>query len=63
LVWLPFDLFVDVGENFVMVDDVTTPSNPPVAPVEKEKLEDALLDKTALDKAPLNINVSQQSRK
>jgi hypothetical protein len=35
-----------------MVDDVATPSDSPVAPVEKEELE-----KTSLD-----VNVSQQSR-
>jgi len=27
-----------------MADDVATPSNPPVAPVEQEELEEALLD-------------------
>jgi hypothetical protein len=41
-----------------MTDDVATPSNPSVAPVEKEKLEDA-----PLNEAPLDINVSQRSRK
>jgi len=35
-----------------MVDDVATPSNPPVAPVEKEKLEEA----------PLDVIVSQRPR-
>ncbi len=45
-------VFVDVGEDLVMADDVATPSNPPVAPVEKEQLEEALLD----------VNVFQQSR-
>jgi hypothetical protein len=40
-----------------MADDVATPSNPPVALVEKEKLEDALLDETPLDKTSLDINV------
>jgi hypothetical protein len=39
-----------------MAHDVITPSNPPVAPVEKKKLEDALLNE-----APLDINVSQRS--
>jgi hypothetical protein len=63
LVWLPFDFFVDVDENLVMADDVATPSNPPVAPVEKEKLEDAPLDEASFDKAPLDINVSRWSRK
>jgi hypothetical protein len=41
--------FVDVGENLVMADDVTTLSNPLVSLVEKEELE-----KTSLD-----VNVSQ----
>jgi hypothetical protein len=44
--------FVDACENLSMVDDVATPSDSPVAPVEKEELE-----KTSLD-----VNVSQQSR-
>jgi hypothetical protein len=43
-------IFVDVGENLVMVDDVDTPLNPLVAPVEKEELE----------KSPLDVNVSQR---
>jgi len=46
-------VFVDACESLIMVDDVTTPLNLPVAPVEEEKLEEALLD----------MNVSQQSRK
>jgi hypothetical protein len=32
-------VFIDAGENLVMVDDVATPSNPPVSLVEKEELE------------------------
>jgi len=32
-----------------MADDVATPSNPPIVPVDKEELEEA----------PLNVNVSQ----
>jgi len=44
-------VFVDACENLVMVDDVATPSNPPVSLVEKEKLEEA----------PLGVNVSQWS--
>ncbi len=44
-------VFVDAGENLVMVDDVATPSNPPISLVEKEKLEEA----------PLDVNVSQWS--
>jgi hypothetical protein len=42
-------VFVDVGENLVMVDDVTTPSNPPISLIKKEELEKTLLD----------VNVSQ----
>jgi hypothetical protein len=37
-------VFVDVGENLVMTDDVAKPSNPPVAPIEEEELEEAPLD-------------------
>ncbi len=44
-------VFVDVGENLVMVDDVVTPLNLVVAPVEEEELE-----KTSFD-----VNVSQWS--
>ncbi len=51
-------IFVDVGENLVIANDVATPSNPPVAPVEKEELEEAPLDET-----PLEMNVSQRLRK
>jgi hypothetical protein len=40
-----------------MADDVATPSNPPVAPVDKEKLEEAPLDEVAFE-----VNVSQRSR-
>jgi hypothetical protein len=43
---------VDVGENLVMADDVTTPLNLPVSPIEKEELE----------KTSFNVNVSQRSR-
>jgi len=43
--------FVDAGEIFVMVDDVATPLDSLVAPVEKEELEEASLD----------VNVSQWS--
>jgi hypothetical protein len=45
-------IFVDACENLVMADDVTTPSNPLVSPVEKEELEEA----------PLDMNVSQRLR-
>jgi hypothetical protein len=44
--------FVDASENLVMADDVTTPLNPPIAPIEEEKLEEA----------PLDVNVSRRSR-
>jgi hypothetical protein len=50
-------IFVDAGDNLIMADDVTTPSNPPVAPVDKEEFEEALLDKVALE-----VNVSQRLR-
>jgi len=40
-------VFVDASENVVMVDDVATPSNPSVAPVEQEELEEI----------PLEVNV------
>jgi len=42
-------VFVDVGENLVMADDVATPSNLPVSLVEEEEFEEA----------PLDMNVSQ----
>ncbi len=40
-----------------MADDVATPSEPLVAPVDKEELEETPLDEVALE-----VNVSQQSR-
>jgi hypothetical protein len=50
LIWFSYPLvFVDAGESVVMADDVVTPSNPPVASVEQEELEEVLLD----------VNVSQ----
>jgi hypothetical protein len=50
-IWFGYlSVFVDAGEILVMADDVVTPSNPPVAPVEQEELE----------KTPLNVNVSQR---
>jgi hypothetical protein len=42
-------VFVDAGENLIMVDDVATPSNPPVSLLENEELEKTLFD----------VNVSQ----
>jgi hypothetical protein len=50
-IWFGYLLiFVDVGEILVMADDVATPSNPPVALVEQEELEETSLD----------VNVSQR---
>ncbi len=43
-------VFVDVGENLVMADDVATPLNLPVTPIKEEELEEA----------PLDVNVSQR---
>jgi hypothetical protein len=40
-----------------MADDVATPSNPPVAPVDKEELEEAPLDEITLE-----VNVFQRLR-
>jgi hypothetical protein len=45
-----------------MANDVATPSNPPVAPVDRDKLEEATLDGTPLDEVALEVNVSQRSR-
>jgi hypothetical protein len=49
---MPFLVFVDASENLVMADGVVTPSNPSVAPVEQEELEEV----------PLEVNVSQRPR-
>jgi len=46
-------IFVNASENFVMANDVTTPSNPPVALVEQEELEET----------SFNVNVFQWSHK
>jgi hypothetical protein len=44
LIWSGYLLvFVDAGEILVMANDVTTPSNPPVAPVEREELKEVPL--------------------
>jgi len=51
IVSVTFSIFVDVGENLIMADDVATPSNLPIPLVEKEELEEA----------PLDVNVSQWS--
>jgi hypothetical protein len=45
-------IFVDAGEDSVMVDDVVTPSNPLITPIEEEELEEP----------PLDMNVSQRPR-
>jgi hypothetical protein len=45
-------IFVDAGENLTTINDVVTPLNPLIAPVEQKELE----------KTPLDVNVSQQSR-
>jgi hypothetical protein len=37
-------VFVDACENLVMADDVITPLNPLVAPIEEEELVETLLD-------------------
>jgi hypothetical protein len=42
-------VFVDVGENLVMADDVATPSN----------LSGSLVEKEELEEASLNVNVYQ----
>jgi hypothetical protein len=52
LIWFGYPLvFVDVGESLVMANDVVTPSNPLVAPVEQEELEEV----------PFDVNVFQWS--
>jgi hypothetical protein len=52
-IWFGYlSIFVNAGEILIMADDVAMPSNPPVAPVEQEELEEALLD----------VNVSQRPR-
>jgi hypothetical protein len=53
LIWFGYHLiFVDASESLVMADDVATPSNLLVAPVEQEELEEVSLD----------VNVSQRLR-
>jgi hypothetical protein len=49
---MPFLFFVDANENLVMPDGVATPSNPLVAPVEQEELEEV----------PFEMNVFQRLR-
>ncbi len=55
-------VFVDASDNLVMADDVITPSNPPIAAVDKEKLEETTFDETLLDEVTLEVNVSQRPR-
>jgi hypothetical protein len=42
-------VFVDAGDDSIMTDDVVTPSNLPIAPIEEEELEETRFD----------VNVSQ----
>ncbi len=52
-IWFGYlSIFVDANEILVMADDVATPSNPLITPVEHEELEEA----------PLDVNVSQRPR-
>jgi hypothetical protein len=53
IVYVTLLVFIDASENLVMADDVAMPSNPPISLVKKEKLKEA----------PLDMNVSQRSRK
>jgi hypothetical protein len=41
-----------------MADDVTTPSNPLVAPIDRDKFEEAMLDGRSFDEVALEVNVS-----
>jgi hypothetical protein len=45
--------FLLMQVQLIMADNDTTPSNPPIAPVQQEELEEA----------PLDLNVSQRPRK
>jgi len=45
-------VFINASEDLIMVDDIVTPLNPQVEPLEKEDFKEA----------PLNMNVSQRSR-
>ncbi len=55
-------VFVDACDSLVMVDDVATPSNFPVAAIDKEELEEVTLDGTLLDEVAFEVNVSQRLR-
>jgi hypothetical protein len=52
-------VFVDACDNLVMAADVAMPSNPPIATIDKEKFEEAMLDETPLNEVALEVNVSQ----
>ncbi len=43
-----------------MADDIVMPLNPPVALVDKDKLEEATLDGTPPDEVTFEVNVSQR---
>jgi hypothetical protein len=43
-------VFIDASENLVMADNVATPLNPSIAPIEQKELEEV----------PLEVNVSQR---
>jgi hypothetical protein len=43
-----------------MADDVATPSNPRIALVDRDKLEEVTLNGTPLDEVALEVNVSQR---
>jgi hypothetical protein len=45
-----------------MADDVAMSLNPPIAPVDRDKLEEIMLDGTPLDEVMLEVNVSQRPR-
>jgi hypothetical protein len=37
-------VFVDVGDDSIIIDNIITPSNPSVAPIKEEELEETPLD-------------------
>jgi AMMECR1 domain-containing protein len=52
-IWFDYlSIFIDAGEILVMVDDIATPSNPLVTPVEHEELK----------KVSFDVNVFQRPR-
>jgi hypothetical protein len=51
LIWFGHpSVFIDASEILIMAEDVVTPSNPPIAPVKQEELQEV----------PLDMNVSQR---